>query len=508
MTRLKLRKRWLALAAVPVLIAAVAAASLDGKATQTPSGESAAATSYAQSLSQAFRQAARQVQPSVVLIQADPVMPVQWKGRGEKPEGRSMEEWFDQMPFGNAPELRRFFEDLPKMPNPPRGGSGVGSGVIIDSEGVILTNNHVVKGRNEITVRLHDGREFKAVEVKSDPNTDLAVVRIEGAEDLQAAKLGDSDQIEIGDWVLALGHPFGLEGTVTSGIVSAKGRGIGLPARADFLQTDAAINPGNSGGPLVSLDGEVIGINTAISSRSGGNQGVGFAIPSNLAKWVSRQLIEEGTVRRAQLGVVIQPLGHELAEQFGLEPNGGVLVAEVMPDTPAAKAGLKPGDVIVEYDGQAVASPRELQAVVERSEPGAKQSLAILRDGDEKSLRVVPREQTAGAESTGRAFSRSESFEPSRLDKLGLEISALTPDVAEKLSFEADRGVVVTDVGRGGPADQAGLAPGMVILEADRKPLASTDDFRKALDGAEDGSLLLRVRSERGSRFVVLHLEK
>jgi serine protease Do len=379
--------------------------------------------------------------------------------------------------------------------------------VIIDESGVILTNNHVVEGRNEITVRLHDGREFKAVDVKSDPNTDLAVLRIEGAKDLKAAKLGNSDQVEIGDWVLALGHPFGLEGTVTSGIVSAKGRGIGMPARASFIQTDAAINPGNSGGPLVSLDGEVIGINTAISSRSGGNQGVGFAIPSNLANWVSRELIDDGVVRRAQLGVIIQPLAHDLAEQFDLEANRGVLVAEVMPDTPAAKAGVEPGDVIVEYAGQAVSNPRELQAFVERSEPGAKQALVILRDGDKKTLKVVPREQAADSEGTGRTHSGPESRQFSRLEKLGLEVSGLTPDVAEKLNVDADRGVVITHVAAASPAYRAGLRPGMVILEAERKPLASVDDLREALEGADDGSLLIRVRGEQGSRFVVLHTE-
>lgn len=393
--KLKCNKSWLALALAPVLVAAVAAASLEGLSTPATDPETTAAIADAKSMSRAFREAAKTVQPSVVLIHADPVLPVEWKGGGEAPGDRSLEKRFGPSPFGSPfggmPELRRFFEEMPQRP--PRGTPGVGSGVIIDASGVILTNNHVVEGRNEITVRLHDGREFEAVEVRSDPNTDMAIVRIEGADDLQAAKLGNSDQVEIGDWVLALGHPFGLEGTVTSGIVSAKGRGIGVPARASFIQTDAAINPGNSGGPLVNLDGEVIGINTAISSSSGGNQGVGFAVPVNLAKWVSRQLIDDGSVHRAQLGVMIQPLTHELAGQFGLEPGDGVLVAEISADTPAAKAGLEPGDVIVEYDGHAVASPRELQSVVERSEIGQKHEVVVLRDGKRETLEVIPRER-------------------------------------------------------------------------------------------------------------------
>ncbi len=206
-------------------------------------------------------------------------------------------------------------------------------------------------------VRLHDGREFKAVDVKTDPKTDLAVLRIEGAGPLPAARLGDSNKVEVGDWVLALGQPFGLEGTVTAGIVSAKGRGLGIADREDFIQTDAAINPGNSGGPLVNLDGEVVGINTAISTSNGGYQGVGFAIPIDLAKWVGGQLANGGKVHRSYLGVIIQPVTQPLAEQFKVKVHQGVLVTEVRPDTPAAKAGLKPGDIILKFAGQAGLHP-------------------------------------------------------------------------------------------------------------------------------------------------------
>jgi len=501
--------RWLALALAPVLVVAVAAAALPTHSKEATSPDRSVATSYARSLSHAFRQAAKEVQPSVVLIKADPAVPVQWKGREKSPQGPTIERWCGEVPFGTPfgeiPELKRFFEQMPDTPH--RGESGIGSGLIIDASGIILTNNHVVEGRNDITVRLHDGREFKAVEVKSDPNTDLAVIRIKGAKHLKAAKLGDSDQVEIGDWVLALGHPFGLEDTVTSGIISAKGRGIGMPSRASFLQTDAAINPGNSGGPLVNLDGEVIGINTAISTSSGGNQGVGFAVPVNLVKWVSQQLIKNGSVHRAQLGVMIQPLTPELADQFGIDASKGVLVADVMADTPAAKAGLKPGDVIVDYDGHAVSSPRELQSVVERSKVNAKHELGVLRNGKRQTLKVVPREQPADAEQMGQTAPGSNNQAPSRLEKLGLEVETLTSEVAQHLHVKADHGVVITDIQPGGLADRAGLAAGMVIVEANRKPVKSVDEFRKVLADAGEGSVLLLVRSENGSRFVVLHPE-
>lgn len=503
MNHWKSMKTWAALSVLPMVIAVAAAATLPAGADKTPPS---AATSYAKSLSQAFRDAAKNVQDSVVLIKADPVMPVQWQGRGQMPKGRMQENPFEGTPFGNMPELKRFFEQIPEMPempgNPHHGQGGIGTGVIIDAKGIILTNNHVVEGRNDVTVRLHDGREFKATEIETDPNTDLAIVKIEGADNLKPAKLGDSDQVEVGDWVLALGHPFGLEGTLTSGIVSAKGRGIGHPARATFIQTDAAINPGNSGGPLINLDGEVIGINTAISSSSGGSQGIGFAIPVNLVKWVSRELIDDGVVQRAQLGVMIQPVTPELASQFGLKATEGVAVTQVMDDMPAAKAGLKAGDVILEYDGHKVSTPRELQSVVERSEIGAKHEVKIWRDGKHMTLTAVPRE--AKEEAGNSTLPKTGRENASRFESLGLEVETLTPEVAEHLNVDVDHGVVITDVLAGSPADRAGLESGMVIVEAGRAPVKSVADLKKVVDEAKDGGVLLLVRSEQGARFLVL----
>ncbi len=318
--------------AVPVMCGLLFAASLASIGAVMPNASKNPAAAPARALSQSFREAVKAVQPAVVMIKSEAAMPV-------KMEDQTPGDDDSLGPLGNMPELRKFFKNMPRAPR--HGQSGLGSGLIIDTSGVVLTNAHVVRDGSQITVRLHDGREYKASKVHIDPKADLAVLRIEGADHLTAAKLGNSDEAEVGDWVLALGNPFGLEGTVTAGIVSAKGRGIGLNERESFIQTDAAINPGNSGGPLVNLDGEVIGINTAISSSSGGNEGVGFAIPINLAKWVAKQLTDGDTVHRARLGVMIQPLTQELAQQFGVKTHEGVLVSGVSGGQPGGQGRLQ-----------------------------------------------------------------------------------------------------------------------------------------------------------------------
>jgi len=474
------------------------------------------ASRYAKSLSAAFHGVADKVLPSVVMITNTPAMADRSSDRKFTPERESegMPFGFKGTPFGDLfknPEFRQFFKNAPSMPRPEmpgRGMVGAGSGVIVDPSGVILTNNHVVAGGGKVMVRLRDGREFKAVDIKTDPKSDLAVLQIKGAGPLPAVRLGNSDKVNVGDWVLALGEPFGLEGTVTAGIVSAKGRGVGISEREDYIQTDAAINPGNSGGPLVNLDGEVIGINTAISSNNGAFQGVGFAIPSNLAKWVGGQLETAGKVQRAYLGVVIQPVTHSLAEQFKVKVREGVLVTEVQANTPADKAGMKPGDIILSFGGKAVSSPQQLQGLVERAKAGSSESLAILRDGKRMTLNVVCREQPsdfgmARASSRGPAHKESSNF-----DKIGLEVEDLTPEVAQQLGIKAEHGVAITDVRSGSPAESAGLTSGMVITEANHRPVKTVDDFRKALGSkpSEKGVLLL-VRSAEGSRFVVVQVE-
>jgi serine protease Do len=496
-----------------VLLWGVAGAK-DHAAAQGPAVAAASPTdgaaSYAKTLSKAFREAAQKVLPAVVMIKTVP--------RAVQPSQRQMapDEAVPLDPFGDMlpPEFRRFFKDMPQSPRPgipgmpgipgPEAG-GMGSGVIIDPSGIILTNNHVVEGNGKIIVRLHDGREFEGTDVKTDPKTDLAVLRIKGAGTLTAAKLGNSDEAQVGDWVLALGDPFGLEGTVTAGIVSAKGRGLGIAARENFIQTDAAINPGNSGGPLVTLDGEVIGINTAISSRSGGNQGVGFAVSANLAKWVSQQLIERGSVRRAYLGVVIQPVSQDLAKQFGVQARQGVVVADVQPKAPAADAGMKAGDVIVQFAGKPVANPQELQQIVEQSPIDAPQAVTVVRDGKRVELKVTVREQPANY---GLARGRLQAPGPggsSRYEKLGIEVSPLTADIAEKLGIGSTEGVVITSVHEGSPAALAGLAGGMVITQVNRKPVKSIEEFRAAMEkqSLEKGILLL-VRTAQGAQFVMI----
>ncbi len=482
-------------AVVPVVCGLVLVASLASIGAVMPNASKNPAAAPARALSQSFREAVKAVQPAVVMIKSETAMPVKMEGRepGEDDSPGQLD------PFGNMPELRKFFKNMPRTPH--HGEGGLGSGLIIDPSGVILTNAHVVRDGREITVRLHDGREYKATKVHIDPKADLAVLRIEGADNLTAARLGNSDEAEVGDWVLALGNPFGLEGTVTAGNISAKGRGIGINERENFIQTDAAINPGNSGGPLVNLDGEVIGINTAISSNSGGNEGVGFAIPINLAKWVAKQLTDGETVHRARLGVMIQPVTQELAQQFGVKTHEGVLVAGVSPDSPAAKVGFKAGDVIVEFAGKTVASPQELQGLVEQSPVGKEQTVVVVRQGKRVELKVSPTEVTADAVASGD-HSPPHGW---TLEKLGVEAQNLTPDLAAKLQIHAEHGVVVTDVQAGSAAERAGLASGAVIVEANRTAVKNVDDLSRALDAKSLArGVLLLVRTTEGSRFLVI----
>jgi serine protease Do len=477
--------------------------------------EAERAVSAAKDLSTAFRVAADRVLPSVVTIEtttkmqqvtdaegSTPGVPDDLRRRfgGENPfEGTPFEDFFRDMPG-----QRGFRFEMPRQ----RPQQGTGSGVVIDRSGLILTNNHVVAGGEnaEVLVRLADGREYTATEVWTDPKTDIAVVKID-ADDLVPATLGNSDHMAVGDWVLALGQPFGLESTVTAGIISATHRGVGIADRENFLQTDAAINPGNSGGPLVNLDGEVVGINTAISSRNGGNVGIGFAVPINLAKWVGDQLGTTGTVKRAYLGVGIQPVTAKLADQFGVNPRQGVVVTEVFPDTPAAEAGLQSGDVIVEYAGMKITSPQALQVVVERSELGRPHVLKVMRDGELVELKFTPQEQPSDFGLTvsrpqGRSMPDAQS---SALEAVGLEIGNLDPAVAERLNMKGVEGVVITDVQSGSSADLAGLESGMVITQIDRRPVTSVRDVERLLEEADpsDGLLLL-VKSGQGSRFVML----
>ena len=382
---------------------------------------------------------------------------------------------------------------------------GLGSGVIVDSSGVILTNNHVVAGgRGEVTVRLSDGREFPAVEVLTDSKSDIAVIRIEGASDLMAATMGDSDHAEIGDWVLALGQPFGLESTVTAGIVSAKQRGIGMSERESYIQTDAAINPGNSGGPLVNLNGEVVGINAAISSRSGGNEGIGFAVPINLARWVGGQLMEHGVVHRSYMGVGVQELDASLARQFGVSPKGGVAVTLVQSGSPAAEARLRVGDIIVSCDGEKIHDPSQLQLVVERCEPGQSQSIEIIREGKQVSFKVTPAQQADQSISADiPAF--NSAVESGSESHLGMRVETLRQEIADQIGVSDSDGVVVTAIARGSTAQRAGLQPGVVVTEVNRQAIHTIDDFVTVMKSADSNAgILMLVKTGDVARFIVL----
>lgn len=495
------RGRWLIAGLLLAGVGVALAAGGDAVWGQAPASKEAA--SHAKALSQAFRSAAEEVMPTVVKIKTHTdVRPVARQQLPSIPRGEASP--FQGMPFEDLfrGDLGRQF----RQHTPSR--DGVGSGVIVNKSGIILTNNHVVAGADKVEVELFDGRTFTATDVKTDPQTDLAVIRISGAGNLPAARLGDSDALDIGDWAIAIGNPFELDTTVSAGIISGKQREIDRVQRGNFLQTDAAINPGNSGGPLVNLDGEVIGINTAIASNSGGYQGIGFAIPINTARWVTDQLIEKGVVDRAYLGIKIGEMDNELAKQFGAT-TGGALVNEVLPNTPAAAAGLREGDVIVGFAGQTVKGPRSLQDVVERAPLDAKHPLKVWRDGKPLALSVavaqMPREYGM-VEASRPAAGSAEADEYSN-DKLGLHVTEFTPEVAQQLGYDEKlSGVVISEVDEGSLAREKGLSEGMLIRRVGQQNVTNVKEFQEALKSASvDEGVLLLVRTPQGVQmFMVL----
>jgi len=401
------------------------------------------------------------------------------------------------IPFPEGPQgefFRRFFGERPQRPENFR-TRGAGSGVIFDSEGHILTNNHVVEGAQEIVVTLADKQEYKATIVGRDPKTDLAVLKIDAREPLSAAALGDSDHLRVGDWVMAVGNPFGLSNTVTSGIVSAKGRIIGAGPYDDFIQTDASINPGNSGGPLFNLKGEVVGINTAIVPQG---QGIGFAIPVNVAKPLIPQLVSKGEVTRGYLGVSIQPLTGELAKALKVEKKKGALVGDVMPESPAAKAGIQEGDIIVSFNKKAIEGPRELSSTVANTPVGSEVPVVLLRDGREISTTV----KIAKLESDQKP--RQEKSNPPE-GKWGLGLKDINPGKQKESNSKGPQGVVVASVQPGSPADLAGVHAGDILLSVNRHPVNSVKEALEAVSNTPDqDSLLLQVKRQQGSFFVAL----
>jgi serine protease Do len=426
----------------------------------------------------------------------------------------------DELPFPKGSPMEQFFrrfgtpDGMPNVPNTPRGrnfSSGQGSGFLISADGYAVTNNHVVEKASTVEVTFDDGKSYKAKVIGTDPRTDLALIKLEGGDNFPFVKLSDAPP-RIGDWVLAVGNPFGLGGTVTAGIVSARGRDIGAGPYDDFIQIDAPVNKGNSGGPTFNVDGNVIGVNTAIFSPSGGSVGIAFAIPAETVKTVVAQLKEHGKVTRGWIGVQIQPVTKEIADGLGLKKAEGALVAEPQKDSPAVKAGIEAGDVIVSVDGQPVKDARELSRKIGGMSPGATIKLGVLRQGSEKTINLtlgelpVQREARAELGSTPRGSAEQDRDQDSRQQgndgpRLGL---SLAPGGNEP-------GVVVAEVDPRGPAADLGIRAGDVILEVSGRSVTNPSDVRKALGEARaEGkrSVLMRVKSERGTRFVAVPLAR
>ncbi len=395
----------------------------------------------------------------------------------------------EENPLFSDPFFRRFF-DIPDVPL-ERESQSLGSGVIVDADkGYILTNNHVIDKADEISVTLRDGRHFQARVVGTDPEVDLAVIQIE-ARGLTALPFGDSDALEVGDFVVAIGNPFGLGQTVTSGIVSALGRsGLGIEGYEDFIQTDASINPGNSGGALVDLDGRLVGINTAIVGPAGGNVGIGFAIPSNMARNIMEQLIRYGEVRRGQLGVYIQDVTPDLARAFGLRRARGAVITQVIPGSPADRAGLKEGDVVVKVNGESIDNAADLRNAIGLLRVGAEARIEIIRDGRRRTVKVRIRERS-------QERARAGAIDP-RLD--GAVLGAIEP--GHPLAGQVE-GVEVLEVKRGSPAWVAGLRKGDIIVSVNRQRVKSVADVKRAVRQGRDG-LLLNIRRGDGALYLVI----
>jgi len=422
---------------------------------------------------------------------------------------------FPQLPKGHP--FEDFFKDFgpkDKDGDRKRKATSLGSGFVINAqEGYVITNNHVIDGADEIKVIFQDGEKLDATLVGTDPKTDIAVLRIDpNGHKLVDVKWGDSDKSRVGDWVVAIGNPLGLGGTVTAGIISATGRNIRSGPYDDYIQTDASINKGNSGGPLFNMDGEVIGINTAIFSQSGGSIGIGFSIPSELAEPVIAQLIEFGKTRRGWLGVVIQPVTEELAEGLDLENTDGVLIAGVPEDGPAFAAGIKAGDVVLKFNGEEVDEPRELSRLVAETEVGTKVSVELWRNGKKVEKTVVLGELEKAETQMAGTTPQATEDDGKTIEKLGMELATINDSLRKKFELGADaEGVLITNVDPAAEAAEKDIRPGDIILEVQLEPVSTTEQVKKqlsAIEATDKKSVLMLLKRGQNSRFVALALNK
>ena len=480
-TRNKLSGTWILVLALALAVSFGLGMELRGRVFAQPQGQ--ATLPSPQDLSRTFISVAKQIKPAVVNI--DVV---------EKTKRSSM-----RLPEG--------FPQIPGFGDSPRRQKGTGSGVIISADGYILTNNHVAGDADQINVKLADGRELKAKVIGKDTETDLAVIKVE-AQNLSFARLGDSDKLEQGEWVIALGSPFGLQQTMTAGIVSATGRDLGVAAGqfTNYIQTDASINPGNSGGPLINMQGEVVGINTLIFSQSGTSSGIGFAVPANLATKVYAQLIKNGKVTRGYLGVFLQTVSPAIARTVGYTGKDGALVGDLSKgDSPAAAAGLRSGDVIIEFDGKPVTSPKQLTEMVADTPVGRTANVKYVREGrvETAAIKLGERPSSAG---DGEPADKDDPEEDG--GKLGFSVSPVTPEVARELKLKILGGVAITNVQADSPAAEAGLQRGDVIHRVNRTTVSTREDYVRAI-AALKNEKEITLQVERGGqlRYVSLTLE-
>lgn len=443
----------------------------------------------------AFAKIAEKASPAVVGIKTSQTVTQQYSTMPDWPFGEPFDDDFFERFFGRPSPRQR-------SPQQPRKfqRSAQGSGFIVSSDGYILTNNHLVGEANDIQVKLADGRELKAKVIGSDPESEVAVIKID-ADKLPILELADSDKLEVGEWVLAIGNPFGLSHTVTAGIVSAKGRsGLRLAEYENFIQTDAAINPGNSGGPLIDLDGKVVGINTAILGP-GGNIGIGFAIPINMAKFIYNQFLKGGKITYGALGVIIRDLDPDLAESLGLKDAKGVVITEVLKDSSAEKAGMKRYDVVVEFNDEKVDEVSAFRSRVAMLKPGTKVKIVVVRNGNRETLNAELGESSEEL--------KSAKAPEKMMRQLGITIQNLTDDLAERYGYQNQQGVIITSVEPDSEAAQKGITPGMLIMEVDRKPVKNTKDFDQAVEKtSEAGKVLFLINDGRYRTLVVLKLPK